>query len=55
MLRTCMCVFRALRNAAFIGLLLAPVHAGETYNGWRGNGTGLWPDAKPRRPYRRAA
>jgi outer membrane protein assembly factor BamB len=30
----------------FFSLLLAPCSA-DTANGWRGNGTGLWPDARP--------
>jgi outer membrane protein assembly factor BamB len=30
-----------------VPLLAATVHAAEPVSGWRGNGTGLWPDAKP--------
>src|SRR5262245_52350390 len=28
-------------------LLVSPLIAREPFNGWRGNGTGLWPDANP--------
>jgi outer membrane protein assembly factor BamB len=43
-------VFRALAPAVIVGMVMAawacPAEAGVS-NGWRGNGTGLWPDAHP--------
>lgn len=40
-----------MNRAALVGLLLALVglsaSGAEPANGWRGNGTGLWPDAQP--------
>jgi outer membrane protein assembly factor BamB len=40
---------QVLSHAALVGLLVVAhsAHAGETFNGWRGNATGIWADAKP--------
>src|SRR5262245_16772924 len=39
---------RILVGATLPLLLLALLgHAGQPVSGWRGNGTGLWPDARP--------
>ena len=35
-----------IATAALLCCITSAAHAGEPANGWRGNGTGLWPDAK---------
>jgi outer membrane protein assembly factor BamB len=42
--------FRSIAACALLGVLsslAANQLAAETFNGWRGNGTGIWSDAKP--------
>src|SRR5260221_8318166 len=47
---------RMIRSTIFALLfaLLGPARVyAEPFNGWRGNGTGLWPDARPPLEWRR--
>src|SRR5437763_890129 len=52
-----MSLCRWLRRATLLGLIVvaSSAVAGETFNGWRGNATGIWADAKPPLEWRRTA